>query len=467
MFLENLHGFVVAVIAFVVLIGVMVFVHEFGHFIVAKLFRVRVESFAIGFGPRLFGFKRGDTDYKVCLLPLGGYVSMTGESLPGENMKLSAEGKEEIEAHKADPGALTSHPRWQRMLIGVAGPVSNFILAFVLMAFYYTFINEEPKYVVSTTTIEWVVPGSQAAKAGLQPGDVFERFGNIEKPDWMDVAGQAGQNLGRTVQVTVERGGKPAQYTLQIPEMAKGHDFDFADVGILPERNLGPIGVVEIQAGSPAAQAGLQAGDQIETVDGLPFHFVETMIAYLQAYPGKQVALSVLRNGTHLSMTAQPEKQATGWRLGFTSANPPMTQNPQPVGKALAMSKDFCVKNSTLIVNVLGGLFTRKVAVSQLSGPIGIARMAGQAAEARGWLPMFWTASAISLNLGIVNLLPFPILDGGMILLLLIEGAMRHDISLAVKERIYQAAFVVLVVFFAFIIFNDVTKLPLFTHVRP
>jgi regulator of sigma E protease len=467
LFLENLHGFVVAVVSFIVLIGVMVLVHEFGHFIVAKLFRVRVEAFSIGFGPRLFGFKRGETEYKVCLLPLGGYVLMTGESMPGENMKLEGETKEQVEAHKSDPGALTSHPRWQRILIGLAGPVANFVLAFVLMAFYYGFINEVPKNAVNSTTVEWVTPNSSAAKAGVQPGDVIKRFDGIDNPDWMQVAGQVEQNLGRSVQMTVERNGNSSQLALQIPELPKGHDFDFTDLGILPERNLGPIGVDSVEAGTPAERAGLQAGDQIQAVDGIPVHYVETLLAYLQAYPGRQVTLSVLRNGAHLDITAQPEKLAEGWRLGFKFANPPLIRNPQPLGRALAMSRDFSVKNSTLIVNVLGGLFTRRVAVSQLSGPVGIARMAGQAAESTGWLPKFWTASAISLNLGILNLLPFPILDGGMILLLLIEGVLRHDISLAVKERIYQAAFVVLVVFFAFIIFNDVTKLPIFTHVKP
>jgi regulator of sigma E protease len=125
------------------------------------------------------------------------------------------------------------------------------------------------------------------------------------------------------------------------------------------------------------------------------------------------------------------------------------------------------VNNSTLIVEVVGRLFTRRVAVSQLSGPVGIARMAGEAAQTDTWLPKFYTAAAISLNLGILNLMPFPILDGGLILLLLIESMLRHDISIAVKERIYQAAFVVLVVFFAFVIFNDVTKLPWFNHVKP
>ena len=465
--MQNLYEVAVAIGAFIVVMGLMVTVHEFGHFIVAKLFRVRVESFSLGFGPRLFGFKYGETDYKVCALPLGGYVAMTGESMPGENMKLEADGKEEIEAHKKDPGALTSHPRWQRILIGLAGPVANFILAFVLMVVYYGWFNEVPKYIVSATTVEWVVPGSVAAQAGLEPGDVIKRFDTVDNPDWMQVGARASLNLGQNVGVTVDRASKPVQLTLHVPDLPKGHDFDYTDVGLLPQVSLGPINVVEVQSGSPADKAGLRAGDQIASVDGHAFHYVGTMQAYLATTQDKPITLGVQRNGAALTLNATPLKQGAAWMIGIATANPPLRYDPLPLGKAIVQSKDFCVANSTLIVDVLGRLFTRKVAVSQLSGPVGLARIAGQAAETKGWMPKFYTASAISLNLGILNLLPFPILDGGMILLLLIEGALRHDISINVKERIYQAAFVVLVVFFAFVIFNDVTKLPIFMHVKP
>jgi regulator of sigma E protease len=166
-------------------------------------------------------------------------------------------------------------------------------------------------------------------------------------------------------------------------------------------------------------------------------------------------------------MVVHPTMIDSAWRLGILEADPPGHPDPMPFLKAVSKSKEFCADNSFLIVEVLGRLFTHKVSVSQLSGPVGIARMAGQAAEMKGWLPKFGLASAISLNLGILNLLPFPILDGGMIMLLLIESLIRRDIGTNVKERIYQAAFVVLMAFFAFIIFNDVTKLPIFTHLKP
>lgn len=463
--MQNLHEVVVAIAAFIVVIGVMVVVHEFGHFAVAKFFKVRVEAFSIGFGPRLFGFKRGDTDYKVCLLPLGGFVKMTGEN---PNETSSGDAGESAGQAVEDPGSFTAHPRWQRILIGLAGPTANFILAFLLMLFYFAFINEVPKSEVGSTAIEWVVPGSAAAQAGLQTGDVIRKFDTVENPDWVQVGNQASMSLNQTVPVTVERAGKTLQFSLHIPPLPKGHDeFDFSDAGILPQSSLGPIGVKEVQAGAPAEKAGLHAGDQIVSVDGHPFHYVGTLLAYMQVYPGKPLALQVLRNGQTVSLEAHPAVIGPGWRLGFQPRGMPFRNDPLPLGKAIAQSKAFCTSNSSLIVEVLGRLFTRKVAMSQLAGPVGIARMAGEAAETKGWLPKFGLAAAISINLGILNLMPFPILDGGLILLLLIESALRHDISLIVKERIYQAAFVVLVVFSAFVIFNDVSKLPIFTHVKP
>ncbi len=452
--MQNFHDVVVAIAAFIVLIGIMVVVHEFGHFAVAKLCGVRVESFSVGFGPRLFGIKRGDTDYKVCLLPLGGYVKMTGEN--------PAEGE-----LPDDPAAFTSHPRWQRMLIGLAGPVANFILAFLLMVFYYNWINEVPRYVVDSTSIEWVVPGSAAAQAGLQPGDVIRHFDTADNPDWQQVALRGSLNPNQTVPVTVDRGGKLLSLSIHIPPLAKGDDFDLSDAGILPQFMPNPIGVDEIQPGTPADKAGLRRGDQIQSVDGHEFHYVGTLLAYMQAGQGKPLTLQVLRGGSPVTLVATPAKLDAGYKLGFQATGTPLRNDPLPFGKAVLQAKTFCKDNSFLIVEVLGRLFTRKVAVSQLSGPVGIARMAGQAAETKGWLPKFGLAAAISINLGILNLMPFPILDGGLILLLLIESVLRHDISLNVKERIYQAAFVVLVVFFAFIIFNDVTKLPIFTHVKP
>jgi len=354
------------------------------------------------------------------------------------------------------------------MLIGLAGPVSNFILAFVLMIFYFGWINEVPSVEVKTTSVEWVIPGSAAAQAGIQPGDVIHHFDTADQPSWEKVYERVKLNAGQAIPVTVDRDGSTASLTLRVPAAAKSDDFDLSDAGILPQYLPSPIGVEEVSPGTPAAQAGLRAGDAIQSVDGHPFHTVSSLLAYMQAGQGKPLSLVVVRNGVALApIVAHPAKLDTAWKLGFATVPVPFRTDPLPLTAAFTKSTTFCKDNSFLIVEVLQRLFTHKVSVSQLSGPVGIARMAGEAAEMKGWFPKFGLAGEISLNLGILNLLPFPILDGGLILLLLIESTIRRDISINVKERIYQAAFVVLLAFFAFVIFNDVTKLPIFTHLKP
>ncbi len=451
-----MHEFLVSALAFIVLIGIMVVVHEFGHFAVAKLCGVRVESFSVGFGPRLFGIKRGDTDYKVCLLPLGGYVKMTGEN-PGEEMQLD------------DPGAFNAHPRWQRMLIGVAGPAANFILAFVLMIFYFGWINEVPN--IKTATLEWVTPGSAAADAGLQAGDTFRQFGKVQDPDLETVVDLTRDGADQTLPVVVDRQGQLIHTSLHIPGKNAKNGFELGQTGMFPQYVNGPIGVDQTVVGSPADRAGLKSGDLIEAVDGHAFHTVEPLLDYLQQGAGKPVTLTISRNGVmQPPVVVHPSVQDEQWRLGFMPAvpsDPPMHQRPMVFGQAASEAGDFCAENSLLIVDVLKKLLTHQASVKQLAGPVGIAHAAGQAAETKYWAPKFGLAAGISLNLGILNLLPFPILDGGLITLLLIESLLRHDISIVVKERIYQAAFVVLVMFFVYVSFNDVAKLSVFSHLKP
>ena len=457
-----MHDFLISAAAFIVLVGAIIVVHEGGHFIVAKLCRVRVEAFSIGFGPRLFGFKIGDTEYKVCLLPLGGFVKMTGETESGLTGSPS-DGQEPVN----DPGAFTAHPRWQRMLIGLAGPTFNFLMALLLMWFYFAFINEVPAATVKTTSVEWVTPDSAAATAGLETGDVIVSFDNIKNPDWEMVYDHIRLNANQVVPVAVERGGNTLQLSLRVPASAKSDEFDLTDAGISPQYLPGPIAVAEVQPGLPAEEAGLRGGDSIEAVDGQAFHSVNTLMAYMQAGKGKTLTLTVLRNGATMQIVATPEKLDTRWMLGFSTTQIPIRDEPLSLVSAAGKSLGFFKNNSLLVGEVLNRLFTHRLSVTQMMGPVGIAKAAGEAAEIDGWYPKFGLASQISLQLGILNLLPFPILDGGMILLLLIESALRHDISMTIKERIYQAAFVVLMAFMAFTIFNDVSKLQLFTHVKP
>jgi len=362
-----------------------------------------------------------------------------------------------------------NHPRWQRMLIGVAGPFFNFVLAFVLMLIYFTFINEVPD--IPTTKIEWVTPGSAADQAGLKPGDVIAAFDNTAHPDYQKFHDLVGDNSNKIVPVTADRNGATIQTSIHLPGTIDAQHDDLSKAGIFVQYTQSPIQIDQVSADSPAQRAGLQSGDKIISVDGHEFHTVLPLVDYMQSGKGKPVTLTIERKGATLPpIVIHPYVQEGGWRLGFLPAGPedvPVRAEPMKFSSAVAESRDFCADSSLLIVNVLKKVLTHQVSVRQLSGPVGIAVAAGQAVKERYWLAKFDLAAGISLNLGILNLLPFPILDGGLILLLMIESIMRRDISMMVKERIYQAAFVVLVAFFAFIMFNDFSKLQMFSHLKP
>ena len=355
------------------------------------------------------------------------------------------------------------------MLIGVAGPAFNFLLAFVLMVIYFNFINEVPD--LRPTKIEWVTPGSAADQAGLKAGDIITRFDDVADPDLVKFYGAAARHKNQTVPVSVDRSGAAVQTSIHLPGNIDPHRYLESMAGLFVQFGHGPIEIEQVSADSPVQRAGLRAGDKILSVDGHQFHTVMPLVDYMQTTKGKPVTLSVERKGVTLpQIVIQPYSQDGSWRLGFQGAIPEdVAVRPEPMSfpSAVIESRDFCADSSLFIVNVLKKLLTHKVSVKQLSGPVGIAVAAGEAVKEPDWSAKFGLAASISLNLGILNLLPFPILDGGLILLLAIESLMRRDISMMVKERIYQAAFVVLVAFFAFIMFNDFSKLQMFNHLKP
>jgi regulator of sigma E protease len=454
---------VIATVSFLLVLGIMVLVHEFGHFAVAKLCGVRVEVFSLGFGTRLFGVKWGDTDYRVSALPLGGYVKMSGET-PGSETT-------------GDPGEFSAHPRWQRVLIAVAGPVANFILAFILMAGFYMMHNEVEQYLGSPAVLDVVPPNSPAGRAGLQTGDRIVRFDNDKNPSWEKLTDRALLDVNSTVPVTVERtvNGQQKQFSteLLLSDPTHGQDFDIASLGLLPKEQDGPVSVADVVPGDPAAKAGLLSGDGLVAVNGQTVHGVPAIIAVLDEGGNKPANLTVERNGKQFTVSVQPiwadyGTGQPGYRLGFSAVPPPFHVEQLPLPKAVSESISFNLRNSSYILDILRRIFTRHSAVmQQISGPIGMARMTGEAAEMHGWQPIIGLTALISLNLGIMNLLPIPILDGGMILLLCVEGLLRRDLKQEFKERIYQVAFVMLILFFAFIMVNDVSKLNLFQRLKP
>jgi regulator of sigma E protease len=441
----------ISILSMLAVLGIMVLIHEAGHFITAKLCGVRVEVFSIGFGPRLFGFQRGDTDYRICLLPLGGYVKMAGE-LPGEESS-------------GDPAEFTARPRWQRILIGLSGPAANFLLAFALMTGLYMMHNEVDAYLNGPAIVDFVPQHTAASAAGLQGGDRILQFGTVKNPDWQQINIRMGIDGNATVPVTYTRdGASPTTVQLPLAGAATSDGPDPLKLGLDPRIQSEPLSIADVEAGFPLAKAGIKAGDQLNSINGLILHSVSSVAAYLQQNGAHPVTLAVKRGPETITATVMPVlgddgTGKIGYRLGFRPKPPPFSVEQQSLPSAAAHSYHYNVQNSGYIVEVLRKLFSRHSPAKQLMGPVGIAKVTGEAVTMPGWQPIINLMAMISLNLGIFNLLPFPILDGGMILLLVIESIMRHDLNPEVKERIYQVAIVVLVLFFVFVTFNDVSRL--------
>jgi len=435
--------FSTAVIAVAVVLGFMILIHEWGHYAAAKLLGVRVEVFSIGFGKRLFGFRRGETDYRVSAIPLGGYVKMSGEN--------------PMDERTGDPAEFLSHPRWHRFIIAIAGPAMNILLAIGLLTGVYMVRYEYPVFADQPAVIAWVKHGSPAASAGLQPGDRIVRVDGMANPTWEQLEPRVWLSPNQPLEVSIQRGNETFDRTITPQAITTS---EVGSAGWYPYET---VTVGSVEAGMPAAQAGIQEGDQIVAMDGAAMPCIEAMIEQLQDTKEKPVALTVLRDGKQFMVTVKPTLAKTEdpnerrYRIGFARKLQTKVSS-LPFGQAVSHSLADNKKDSLLILELMKKLVERKVSIRTISGPIGIAQDAGEAAQAKGWTPLLALTSAISLNLGIFNLLPIPILDGGVILLLFVEGLMRRDISLRIKERIYQAAFVFLVLFAVMVIYNDLAK---------
>jgi regulator of sigma E protease len=446
-----MYHIVQVVIEFAIVLGIMVLIHELGHFAVAKWCGVRVETFSIGFGPRLFGARFGDTDYRISLLPLGGYVKMAGD-VPGETPS-------------GDPGEFNAHPRWHRVLIAFAGPVANFILSFFLLLFLGLYHHEVDQYLDGPTVIDYVPLGSPAAAAGLAPGDTISSFNKSVDLHWEQILQECALNETRTVPFTFVHQGNTVNSTIPCNFDKKSLTLagTLLPSGLIPRTQPGPVDVSEVLPGAPADRAGLKVGDKIVRMDNIEPHSADpAMVTYLRDSNGAPITLTILRNGQTMTLTVTPEKMPTAkgdsqFRLGFGNSPAPTRIDHLSFPDAVKQSVKDNLDDSTLILRVLKGMFTRHVSVKSLSGPVGIAQQIDVAAQ-NGYWSLVRLMSSISLNLGIFNLLPIPILDGGMILFLFIESVMRRDLNQKIKEGVYQLAFVCLILFFVFVLYNDITR---------
>lgn len=445
-----------------VILGFMILIHEFGHYAVAKLLGVRVEQFAIGFGKRLFGFRKGETDYRINAIPLGGYVKMSGEN--------------PMDRHTDDPGEFLNHPRWHRFLIAIAGPTMNIALAIALLTGVYMFHSEYASFMDEPAVIGGVEPDSPAAKLGIQHGDRIVEIAGTQNPTWEQVRATESLSPNQPLSIVIQRGDQRISEKI-VPAAVTVNEVGSS--GWYPDE---PVIVASVEENMPAAKAGIKTGDKIVALDHQPLPSIQTMIQKLQETKNKPVALTVERGTQKFDVSVQPvlagkpnEAEKTGWfasllkklgfkhqeeavyRVGFTGGVD-VKVGKLPFGEAFRRSLDENRNNSVMLLDLVGKMIQGKASPKMISGPIGIAQVTGEAAQENGWAPLAAITAMISLNLGIFNLLPIPIMDGGVILLLFIEGLMRRDISMPIKERIYQAAFVFLVLFAAMVIYNDIAK---------
>jgi regulator of sigma E protease len=425
-----------------VLIGIMIMFHELGHFGAARYFDVKVEAFSFGFGPRLFGFRRGETDYRVSAILFGGYVKMAGEQVTDENLD--------------DPRSFLAKPRWQRLIIAFAGPFMNVVLAVSLLTGLYMVKFEKLSDADMQPVIGHVAADSPAAKAGIQDGDLIVKLEDKNKPTWEDVIDKEVSGATRPMHLVIQRNGTAFSTTVT-PILSESLGVGYAGWDGRGEIQLGLI-----ERGFPAEKAGLKKGDLILAINGEPIHSRLRFQEITKSSGGKPVQVEYQRGGRKATLAVQPvwanRDGPARWMIGVQpEAKLDILVTRLSLPDAFSESLHENARNGMLIVQVLERMLQRRMSAKNLAGPIGLAEMSGAAAK-QGLSPFLMLMAMVSLNLAIFNLLPIPILDGGTILMLLVEITMQRDLSMKVKENVFKAGFVFIMVLMAFVIFNDISR---------
>jgi regulator of sigma E protease len=442
---------VTSILAFVFILGVLIFVHELGHFLMARRIGVRVLTFSLGFGPKLLGFRRGDTEYCISAVPLGGYVKMAGE-------KPDA-------ARVGAPDEFLSKSKWQRFQVLIMGPVMNLVLAVIVMAAVIYHGAPAPAFMQQPPVVARVLDKSMMKPAGLQPGDLILTVDGDRVPTWEDFLNRMAGKSKRHVTVKVERGAKQLDITF-VPVGTGRYDIvDIDGLDILPV--LHPQ-IKSLQPETPAAQAGLRPGDVFLAAEGERDVTNKRLLEIIGANEGKSITIEIKRDAEIFQVPLAP-RDINGTVVNGIgadlSAYEIRTIKPGIWG-ALKMSLDQNWSWAKMIAQTLGGLFTHDTSVKHLLGPLAIADLSGMAA-ALGMLQLFSLMAMISLNVGVLNLMPIPVLDGGHIAILALEGVSKRDFSIKVKQKMLLAGFALLVMLMVTVIYNDLTRIQWIERLMP
>jgi len=421
-------------LAFLIVFTVIVFAHEFGHFLLGRLMGIRIEVFSFGMGKRLFGIKRGHTDYRVSLLPVGGYVKFLGEGMYETDRPL-------------EPDDFMAKKRWQRFLVIAAGAAMNIVLAVVLMAVVNMAGVRVPVYQDQKPVIGWIESGSPADKAGLRPEDELRRINGRSVATWTDVELAVSTQPDKLLKLDIVRDGRPETVDLRTTKKTR---YDMGYAGFFGKIFTQVISVVP---GSPAEKGGLKPGDVVVRINGRPVYYY-SFIEILETNPEKPLAVDVRRGGEEVSLTVTPRREGKVGKIGVLQSAESLLKK-FGFFPAFGQSVKDNLRLTTLVLRFLKGLFSGEVSARQVGGPLEIARISGETMR-MGFLALVSWIALFSLQLGIINLVPIPVLDGGQLFVLILEGIFRRDFSPKLRKVWMQIGFVIFIFLIGFIILNDI-----------
>jgi regulator of sigma E protease len=428
----------ITVLAFLFVLGVLIFVHELGHFLVARFYGVRVLTFSLGFGPKLLKVTRGATEYCISAIPLGGYVKLAGETVQDQRT--------------GEPDEFLSKSKWVRFQVYLAGPIMNLGLALVVVAVVLSLGADVPLFQSSAPVVGTVDPGSAADAAGIKTGDLIVSVDGKKVETWDALSLEYLPKANQELEVGLVRAGNLVK--LNVTPRATGR-YEIGDLGIGPV--LRPQ-FSQVNPGGPADRAGIKRGDVVLGIDGKRGVPRDQIIERIRNSPDKPVSLIIERNGEEQEVTVVPESEGGTGLIRVLLSYYELKRVDPSFLQAIKLSAKQNWDNTVLIGRTLVGLITRETPVRQLMGPIAIAELSGSAAEL-GWVELLNLMAMISLNLGLLNLMPVPVLDGGQIAILAWEGLIRRDLSVRAKERILLAGAALIVLLMVTVIYNDISRL--------